>query len=275
MMKQGARAISKLKRRLLIVNAVLFICFIASLLVLAVVLANYSRNRRVYDRASAQAVQQPEPTTIAYEQISRSAATNTPALPQETPPIQVDFDRIREEGNHVRGWLYCADTAIDYPVVAYSNNTYYLTHDYTGARNNAGALFFDSRNTTDLTGDNLIVYGHHMKDRSMFGSLLQYQKQEYYQLHPTLYLLTQDRSYRIDIFAGRFVDSEASNFPVWFTSEQAKKQYIQTAMGNSDFVPESTLYHPDERIISLVTCAYSVYIDNAKYQLLGWLVELK
>lgn len=274
-MKRQEKDNSKLKKRLLIVNAVLLVCLVVSVVKLTDVLGNYANSRRLYKQASEQAVYTPEPAPTASEQIAESDASDTPSLPQETPPIQVDFDLIHENGKHVRGWLYCADTVIDYPVVAYSNNEYFLTHDYTGAHNTAGALFFDSRNTTELTGDQLIIYGHHMKDKSMFGSLLEYQKQEYYDLHPTLYLITENKSYRVDVFAGWFVDSNADNFPVWFSSEQAKKQYVETAMGNSDFVPSSTQYYPDARILSLVTCAYSSYVDDARYQLLGWLVELK
>ena len=176
-MKRQGKDNSKLKKRLLIVNAVLLICLVVSVVKLAAVLGNYANSRKLYKEASEQAVYTPEPAVTAFEQTADDAVSDTPSLPQETPPILVDFDRIREEGKHVRGWLYCAGTVIDYPVVAYSNNEYFLTHDYTGAHNDAGALFFDSRNTTELTGDQLIIYGHHMKDKSMFGSLLEYQKQ--------------------------------------------------------------------------------------------------
>lgn len=233
----------------------------------------------MYQAASALAVTTPQPTAQQSPDVqilaAQVAAPETTKLPSETPPIAVDFEAVQKEGKRVRAWLYSQGTVLDYPVVAYRDNEFFLTHDYTGSRSSAGSLFFDSRNTEELSGDQLIVYGHHMKDRSMFGNLLEYQKQEYYDQHPTLYLLTEHQNYRIELFAGWFVESEAANFPVWFSSAQAKKQYVQTAMANSDFTPNSTLYYADKRVISLVTCAYSDYIENVKYQLLGWLIELE
>jgi sortase B len=272
-MKQRRKDSKRLRKKLLILNIVLFLCMIVSIIVLVFLLGGYARDRALYQSARAQAVTTPQPTT-ADQQISEAVTPEISPEPKETPPIQVDFERVLEEGRYVRGWLYSEGTNIDYPVVAYTDNSFFLTHDYTGHRSSAGALFFDSRNKAELSGDQLIIYGHHMKDRSMFGSVMLYQKQEYYDQHPTLYLLTQDQNFRIEIFAGRFVDSEATNFPIWFTSETARKQYVQTAIENSDFVPDSAIYRNDTRIISLVTCAYSDYLDDAKYQLMGWLIDL-
>jgi sortase B len=242
---------------------------------LAVSFVSYRRNRRLYEQARVLAVGTPAVTMAEAVPADTAVPFATPEPPEETPPITVDFSAIHEEGKHVRGWLYCADTPINYPVVYYSNNTYYLTHDYTGKRSDAGALFFDTRQTKELTGDCIIIFGHHMKDRSMFGSLPQYQKQDYYDAHPTMYLITENDRYRIDLFAGRFTDSDAQNFPVWFTSEQARRQFIQTAIANSDFIPLDTQDRAETQIISLVTCAYSQYIEDAKYQVLGWLVEIR
>jgi sortase B len=262
------------KKLLLTIDAVLLIVLITSVVGLTVTLVNYRKNRLLYEQASALAVTTPNADETAVPPAATPAPPDTAALPDETPPITVDFESVREEGRHVRGWLYCPETAINYPVVYYSNNEFYLTHDYTGKHSSAGALFFDTRQTKELSGDNIIIYGHHMKDRSMFGSLLQYQKQDYYDAHPILYLLTLEKNYRIDLFAARFVDSEKENYPVWFTNEQARDQFVQTAVAESDFTPEDAQTRPNVQIVSLVTCAYSQYIPDAKFQVLGWLVEI-
>lgn len=262
------------KRLLIAIDVFLLILLCISVVMLAITLGNYRRNRRLYEQASALAVGTPSASATQAAPTNTPAILTTPEPPKETPPITVDFDAIHEEGPHVRGWIYCTDTQINYPVVYYSNNTYYLTHDYTRKHSDAGALFFDTRQTKELLGDCLIIFGHHMKDRSMFGSLLQYQKQEYYDAHPTMYLITQNDHYRIDLFSGRFIDSEEENYPIWFANEQAREQYVLTAIAESNFTPEDTQDHANTRIISLVTCAYSHYLEDAKYQVLGWLVEI-
>ena len=182
--------------------------------------------------------------------------------------------RLAEEGQNVLGWLYSENTLINYPVTYYSNNTYYLSHDYTGKHSEGGALFFDFRLTKKLVEQNLIIYGHHMKNRSMFGSLLQYQKQSYYDEHPTMFLLTPEKNYRIELFAAQFTGSEQEQYPVWFESEQKRAAYVQAAIANSTFTPENTTYHEGDQILTLVTCAYSDYIKDAKFLVHGWLIEI-
>ena len=67
------------------------------------------------------------------------------------------------------GWIKVDGTSINYPVVQYHDNSYYLDHDFNRQYNSAGWIFMDSSNTFD--DQNLVIYGHHRKDGSMFGSL--------------------------------------------------------------------------------------------------------
>ena len=264
----------RLKARILITAALsLSAILIIAILLLTVTLINYGRNRKLYEQARLNVVLTNEPAlTPAPSGISLETTLSTE--PRETPPIEVDFATVQEDGPNVLGWLYSSDTQINYPVVIYSDNIHYLIHDYTGSKSSSGALFFDFRLTKQLAGENLIVYGHHMKDRSMFGSLLQYQKQSYYEEHPTMYLITPDRNYRIDLFAAQFTDSEQENFPIQFDSEQKRRTFVQTAIANSTFTPNDETYHLNVQIISLVTCAYSDYIEDSKFQVQGWLVDI-
>jgi sortase B len=262
------------KARIMLIMALsLTTMLIVAIVMLTISLANYGRDRRLYEQARLLAIQTMQPSFTPALPIT--IADKTLSLePIEKPPIEVDFSTVREEGPNVLGWLYCKDTMINYPVVIYSDNTHYLTHDYTGWHSSSGALFFDFRLTSQLLGDNLIIYGHHMKDRSMFGSLLQYQKQLYYEAHPTMYLITPKNNYRIDLFAAWFTDSELENFPIQFDTEQKRRSFVQMAIANSMFTPNDESYYSDAKIISLVTCAYSDYIEDSRFLVQGWLVEI-
>jgi len=269
--------IQKRKQRkaliLLILALSLFNILIIALIMLAGILMDYGRDRRLYHEASELAVTSVEQTQAPASSSILPEIAASP-IPRETSPIEVDFVALRLKGRHVLGWLYSANTLINYPVVYYSNNNYYLTRDYTGSHSEGGALFFDCRLTKQLKEQNLIIYGHHMKDSSMFGSLLQYQKQSYYEEHPIMYLLTPEKNYRIDLFAAQFTTSEEEQFPVWFESEEKKREFVQSAISNSTFQPKDSAYRADGQIISLVTCAYSDYIIDAKFQVHGWLTEI-
>ena len=67
------------------------------------------------------------------------------------------------------GWLIVKGTNIDYPVVQYSDNEYYLGHDFKKNKNSAGWIFLDYKNS--LNDENIVIYGHHRQDGSMFGSI--------------------------------------------------------------------------------------------------------
>ena len=81
------------------------------------------------------------------------------------------------------------------------DNDYYLRHLYDGTYNKAGCLFADYENKKDFSDRNTIIYGHNMRDGSMFASLNEYKEQSYYDSHPQMYLVTPDGGYLCDIFA--------------------------------------------------------------------------
>ena len=90
-------------------------------------------------------------------------------------------EEIKEENEDTVGWLIVEDTKINYPVVQAKNNKYYLNHDYDKKRNSAGWIFMDSNNS--LEDQNIIIYGHHRKDKIMFGDIDKLFRKDYYKNH--------------------------------------------------------------------------------------------
>lgn len=78
-------------------------------------------------------------------------------------------EEIRKDNFYTIGWLVVDGTKINYPVVRYIDNQYYLNHDFKNQNNSAGWIFMDYQNK--LTDNNLVIYGHHRTDGSMFGSI--------------------------------------------------------------------------------------------------------
>ena len=97
-------------------------------------------------------------------------------------------------------------TGLNYPIVQAEDNDYYLYRLLDGTWNKNGTIFMDYVNRSDFSDQNTLVYGHHMKSGAMFGALVQYKKQEFYDAHPYLYLYTPQQSYRLDLIAGSVVD---------------------------------------------------------------------
>jgi sortase B len=200
-------------------------------------------------------------------------ATNA-ALPddsaREAAPISVDFAALRQQAPDAVAWLYGPDSKIDDPVVQSSDNDYYLRRLPDGRSNIAGSLFLDYRCAGDFSSWNSIIYGHNMKNKTRFGSLPDYRAQEYYDLHPALYLLTTAGEYRLDLIAGYLTTAGSDAYDVPQT-QQERDDFLQKTLARSAFTaPVQVL--PQDRLVTLSTCAYDY--ENARFVLVGVLREL-
>ena len=85
----------------------------------------------------------------------------------------VDFESLLAQGPDVKAWLELPGTVIQYPVAQGEDNSYYLKHLYDGTANKVGCLFIDYENAEDFSDNNTIIYGHNMRDGSMFSTLVE------------------------------------------------------------------------------------------------------
>jgi sortase B len=190
---------------------------------------------------------------------------------KEAAPITVDFDALLQDCPDTVGWLYTLDGTVNLPVVQGTDNLYYLTHTADGREVSGGSLFLDYLNESDFSEDVSFIYGHNMKNGSMFEPLLSYRKQSYYDSYPVIYLLTPTQDYKLELFSGFVTTMESDVYTFNFDTEEAKKQYISEMAALSEFTPRS-LPDATDRIVCLSTCAYD--FENARYVLLGRLVEV-
>lgn len=194
-----------------------------------------------------------------------------PALPDEPEPepegIDVDFEALWQINGDIIAWIYCPGTPINYPVVQSDDNEYYLRRLLDGSWNIGGTLFLDYRCTADFTGRNNIIYGHHMKSGAMFGSLVRYRNQSYYDEHPVMYLATPAQLYRVELFAGCTIDAMDNIYAANPPDEQ-----IERMTRRSNFTPDHAV-DLSGPILTLSTCAYD--FENARYVVMGALVPIE
>lgn len=192
------------------------------------------------------------------------------SVSKETAPIHVDFETLKQENRDVIAWLYCEGTPINYPVVQAADNFYYLRRGTDGQYRTSGTLFVDYLNKHDFTDNNTILYGHNMKNGTMFGTLTQYVKQAYYDAHPTMYLLTPEKEFKVKLIAGATVNSTSSIYKLPL-ADAYKENFISEAREKSTFQSEYT-FLPDDKFVMFSTCSYSY--NDARYVLIGLLEEL-
>lgn len=188
----------------------------------------------------------------------------------EFAPIRVDFDALCEDAPDIIGWLYCADTPINYPLVAYSDNDYYLHRLPDGSTNSGGTLFMDYLNSRDFSDWNSIIYGHHMKDQSMFGTLVRYREQAYADAHPILYLLTPEGDYKLCVIGGYTTQSASASYAIP-ADEAGRDSLVDRAVRNTEFQPQYQA-QPGQKLITLSTCAYE--FEEARFILIAALVPI-
>ena len=132
----------------------------------------------------------------------------------------VNFQGLRDINSDIVGWIIFEDTAINYPIVHGEDNSYYLKHLFTGEYSVAGCPFLDCNNAMEFSDRNSVVYGHHMRDETMFTSIADYKKQDYYDSHPQAILLTPTKNYRIDLFAGFVANVNDDAWKIVFESDE-------------------------------------------------------
>jgi len=165
----------------------------------------------------------------------------------------VDFSTLLAQNSTAKAWLYLPGTKINYPVAQYSNNSYYLNHLINGRKNSAGALFIDYQNKSDFTDYNTVIYGHSMRNKSMFGELIYYKKQSYYDKHPIMYLFTPESSYILRIFCGFNTDGTSDLYLVPANATLCK-ELVNYGISHSEFQSNVTVERND-KIVTLSTCS--------------------
>lgn len=114
----------------------------------------------------------------------------------------VDFAYLQSVFPNSVAWLYQPDTAMNQPLMYSKDPTYYLKRGINGHRDTGGALFLTGEAAPDFSSSVITLYGKNRLDYTLFGSLSEYAREDYYQAHPSFYLLTPEGDYRLDVFAG-------------------------------------------------------------------------
>ena len=175
---------------------------------------------------------------------------------------KIDFAAMREKYPDVVGWIYGANTGLDWPIVqtAEEGGEYYLYRDIAGKDNKNGTVFLDWRCASDFSTQNNMIYGHNMKTGLMFAPLIKYKSQAFFDAHPYLYLYTPSQTYKVHLFAGMETPHDSEVY-----SYNLSSSYLQECINSSTF--NSGLGVPTGNILTMSTCDYDY--ANARYVLLG------
>lgn len=174
-------------------------------------------------------------------------------LPPQYPPLSIDMDKLKEINGDFRGWFYFPAVEVSYPMVQGEDNDYYLKHSFEDDKSNSGSIFMDCGASSDWSDRNTFVFGHNMRDGSMFGTFRKLvDDPSLLDANPHFYIYTEAEVYTYEIFSYYMTKSDSNRYMV-FTSDENYDRYTQWAVENSNYNFDVDL---SERanIVSLSTC---------------------
>ena len=225
-------------------------------------------SQKDYDEANILASHQ-EAETTAITAPTESDEFSPETIPtQEAAPIpddpiilelmETDLEALRQENEDVLGWITMPGTVINYPLMQWTDNQFYLNHTWKQTPNSNGSIFMECQNNRDFTDFNTIIYGHNMTGGSMFGSLRQFKLQSYWEEHPTFYIACDQGVLRYDIFAVHKPGVDTIIYGLDLDTDEKKTRFIRFA---TDYSSYDTGIKPtiEDRIVTLSTCSGQGY----------------
>ena len=185
-------------------------------------------------------------------------------LSSAPPPVLEKYRALYQENGDLVGWLSIEGTDIDYSVMQREDDEYYLHHDFYGEESRYGCLYVKGQADVDTPGTNFIIYGHNMKDGSMFGDLDLYRKESFWQEHPRISFdtLYEERIYEIiAVFRSRVYQPEEDVFKYYQFYQAENQEEFSWFYEN---IKELSLYDTGvtaafgDTFLTLSTCAYHV-----------------
>lgn len=202
------------------------------------------------------------------ESVSQVVETQTPDVPVR-PVITTSglaalpqYAGVFEQNEDMVGWIYIEGTNINSPVMWTPDNPdFYVDHDFTKASSRYGCPYIQENCDVDRPSDNIVIYGHHMQDGSMFADLDEYKDEDFYEAHKTIRFDTIDRCQEYEIISVfttvAYSDSGFRYYDfVDATDEITFLNYIEKVKALRIFDIDATAIYGD-KLITLSTCEYS------------------
>ena len=200
-------------------------------------------------------------------QVSAVADTTATLLPDEIRQRLIDSAQsLNSAYPNAIGWLYIPNTRISYPVMQGEDNEYYLHHDFDGSPLKAGSIFLDYRCENRLMNPINVLYGHNMRNGSMFAQVTSYTTDSFFEAHRYGWLSTPETVYRLDFFACSIVRSDDR----LYNGDSPISEWMPHIYDRA-VVSRGMSYSGNDRFISLSTCSYE--FENARTVLTGRLVN--
>lgn len=181
--------------------------------------------------------------------------------------IRRRMEEVSKYSDDLIGWIYIADSDIDYPVVQGIDNQYYLSHSPDGRQNKLGTIFLDSKCKSDFSDTQNILFGHNMQ-YGMFGDIRAYKDKANFDAHRYGWLFSEESLYRIDFYALTIVSAFHKVYNIPTDNAEWQKYIRDNSLHYTDME-----FAEEDRFIALSTCATD--FENARALFIGRLTYVQ
>ncbi|MEF9840840.1 MAG: class B sortase [Lachnospiraceae bacterium] len=221
--------------------------FIYSAVQLFSIFSEYHQGKKEYDQIK----------TLAIKEKDKDKKT-----------FSVDFNALKEINPDIVAWIRFDEPAeISYPVVQGKDNAEYLHRTFQENDNKLGTLFVDVGNAADFTGKNTFIYGHNMKNGTMFAKLLEYKQTDFYNQHPFFYIYTPDgKATKYKVCSAAVIKDDSELYRISYDTTEAWMEYLNL-MKQTSSNKEGIVFNESSQLVSLSTCTNVA--DNERFLVQG------
>lgn len=263
---------NKIKEFFTIRNMVIAICVVAFLVSAGILLNKFISEKNAqdkFDNLTAVNTERSEPETEVVEE------TIFTYLGIEDPRKDLNWEHLWEQNEDIYAWLYIPGTSIDYPILQHeTDNTYYLEYNMDGTKGRPGCIYTENLNTKDFSDYNTLIYGHNMRNGTMFHDLHNFEEKEFFDENRYAIIYTPEKIYVYDIFgAYKFTNAHILYGYDCFTQEgfQSYLNMVFEDYADAGHFREGVEVTSEDHIITLSTCVQGE--DEKRYLVQGVLVE--
>lgn len=240
----------------------LFLGFCICLLLFSIwklssIFLEYRSGAKEYDDLKQYVLEEPVPPDASESSDSdgesEEASNEEDRTSASAPMARIDLSSLQDINSEAVGWIEIPGTVLSYPMVHTTDNLYYLTHTFRGESNKSGSIFIETSNNEDFSDLHTIIYGHNMKDGSMFAMLKNYQKQSYWEAHPYVYIDLSDGSHCYQIFSCHTAPVTDISYTIGYTQDEIYASFL-TALQTSSLYDTGVPVGTDDSVITLSTC---------------------
>lgn len=267
------------KQKNILYTVIVILLFTVGLIILLKTLFTYmdgiteaKKLKSLYEQGqeTSSAIVQPsyEEQAPANEAAEPANDSQDTSVSEDKKTILPRYYELLKVNSEVIGWIKVDGTRIDYPLLKHDDNEYYLHTSIEGKKSKRGCVYMDFRNDSNLSDKNTLVYGHNMKDGSMFRDLVAYKKKSFFEAHRKILIDNLYEEGIWEVFSVYIVDANKETINIDYPDDTSFLNAMEGFKNRSMFETDTQI-GKDDKIVTLVTCSYETSnartIVHAKY----------